>query len=83
MAEKTYELKDCPFCGSDKIGFSAKVASRKRNEANFHVAAYCKDCNCYGPRILVKIKSDKNYPQLNDKTMQYKLAADAWNNRKE
>ena len=75
------ELKPCPFCGSTKLGLSERVNSRKRMEASYRVAVYCKNCNCYGPRILVKIKAPHTYPPLKDTNASRRLAADAWNNR--
>lgn len=46
-------LRSCPFCNGDNLGYSIKVASRKRDSATYHVCIYCKDCNCYGSRVLV------------------------------
>lgn len=49
-----YNLKECPFCGSDKLDFSLKTS-----EAGYHACVYCKSCHTYGPRVLVK--SDTRY----------------------
>lgn len=74
-------LKPCPFCGNMDIGYSIKVASRTRAKANYHVCMYCKECNCYGKRVLVTINSNVRSDLEHDADIR-KLAEDAWNNRK-
>lgn len=69
----------CPFCGSDNIGYSIKTMGRRANK--YHVAMYCKDCNCYGKRTIVDGKNE--FRSGIEKIPEYKqLAIDAWNTRK-
>lgn len=75
------KLKNCPFCGSNKIGYSIKTCGSYRGQ--YHVAMYCKDCNCYGKRTLIKLTEEeyRRYDVENNK--EYKeLAIQAWNTRK-
>lgn len=75
----TDKLKPCPFCGSEKIGYSIKTT--RRWERKYHVAMYCKDCNCYGARVL--ITPTEEYRSDVEKNEEYKkLAIEAWNTRK-
>lgn len=74
------QLKPCPFCGSKKLGYSIKVASRTRDTANYHVCMYCKDCNCYGKRVLVHVGDICRRDVENNAELR-KLAEEAWNNR--
>lgn len=74
------KLKPCPFCGSKKLEYSIKVASRTRDTANYHVCIYCKNCNCYGKRVLVHIDNICR-KDIEDKIELRKLAEEAWNNR--
>lgn len=72
-------VKSCPFCGSDNIGYSIKTMGRRANK--YHVAMYCKDCNCYGKRTIVDGKNE--FRSGIEKIPEYKqLAIDAWNTRK-
>lgn len=73
------KLNPCPFCDSEKIGYSIKTTGRW--ERKYHVAMYCKDCNCYGARVLItpteECRSDV------EKNEEYKkLAIEAWNTRR-
>lgn len=69
----------CPFCGSHRIGYSIKTMGRRANK--YHVAMYCKDCNCYGKRTIVDGKNE--FRSGIEKIPEYKqLAIDAWNTRK-
>ena len=69
----------CPFCGSHNIGYSVKTTGRW--ERKYHVAMYCKDCNCYGKRILITPTETSRYDV--ERNIEYKqLAIDAWNTRK-
>lgn len=74
------QLKPCPFCGSKKLGYSIKVASRTRDTANYHVCMYCKDCNCYGKRVLTHV-NDRCRRNVENNAELRKLAEEAWNNR--
>ena len=47
----TNAVKCCLFCLSSKLGISNKTTTFQRKRKR-HVAVYCKDCNCYGPRVL-------------------------------
>lgn len=69
----------CPFCNSHRIGYSIKTMGRRTNK--YHVAMYCKDCNCYGKRTIVDGKN--KFRSGIEKIPEYKqLAIDAWNTRK-
>ena len=73
------KLKNCPFCGSNKIGYSIKTCGSYRGQ--YHVAMYCKDCNCYGKRTLIKPTETARWEI--EKNESYKeLAIQAWNTRK-
>lgn len=71
------ELKPCPFCGSNHLGISDKTTtiSYKRKR---HVAVYCKDCNCYGARI---IGEEQSYNSATDEAKSKAIVA--WNQRAE
>ena len=72
------KIKCCPFCGSDKIDYSIKTTGRW--ERKYHVAMYCKDCNCYGKRILITPLETSRYDV--ERNVKYKqLAINAWNTR--
>lgn len=73
-------MKPCPFCNSRNIEYSIKVASRTQAKANYHVCMYCKDCNCYGRRVLVTLDNHVRRNIENNANIR-KLAEDAWNNR--
>ena len=73
------ELLNCPFCGGENIGYSVKTTGRW--ERKYHVAMYCKDCNCYGKRVLVT--PTENTRCAVERNEEYKkLAIKAWNTRK-
>lgn len=72
------KVKPCPFCGSEKIDYSVKTCGRISGK--YHVAMYCKECNCYGARVLITPK-ETNRCSI-EKNHEYKqLAIDAWNRR--
>ena len=72
------KIKSCPFCGSHNIDYSIKTTGRW--ERKYHVAMYCKDCNCYGKRILITPLETSRYDV--ERNIEYKqLAIDAWNTR--
>ena len=76
-------IKSCPFCGSNNIGYSIKTMGRSKK---YHVAMYCKDCNCYGKRTIVEVSTDSKYAFRSDveKDPTFKqMAIDAWNTRSE
>ena len=45
------ELKSCPFCGSNKLDVSCKTTTSSTGRV-YHVVVFCKECRCYGPRVL-------------------------------
>ena len=45
------ELKSCPFCGSNKLDISCKTTTSSTGRI-YHVVVFCKECRCYGPRVL-------------------------------
>ena len=72
------ELKPCPFCGGNKIDYSIKTTGRW--ERKYHMAMYCKECNCYGARVLVTPTETNRY-DIEKNTEYKKLAIEAWNRR--
>jgi Lar family restriction alleviation protein len=73
------KLLPCPFCGGEDIGYSVKTTGRW--ERKYHVAMYCKDCNCYGKRVLVTPTENTRYDV--ERNEEYKkLAIKDWNTRK-
>lgn len=73
------KIKSCPFCNSNNIGYSIKTCGSYRGQ--YHVAMYCKDCNCYGKRTLIKPTETARWEI--EKNESYKeLAITAWNTRK-
>lgn len=71
-------LKDCPFCGSNNIDYSVKTAGR----IGYHMSMYCKDCHCYGKRVLIK-PTEKRLSDIAKNSKYKQLAIEAWNTRKE
>ena len=73
------KLLPCPFCGGEHIDYSVKTCGRW--ERKYHVAMYCKDCNCYGARVLITPTESTRYDV--EKNQKYKqLAIEQWNTRK-
>lgn len=72
------ELKCCPFCGGEDIGYSVKTTGRW--ERKYHVAMYCKDCNCYGKRVLITPTENTRYDVEHNEEYK-KLAINSWNTR--
>lgn len=72
------DLEPCPFCQETNLGFSDKTTTIDRKRKR-HVAMYCKDCHCYGPRLIVP---EVGYANRDGKKEAWDLAADAWNSRK-
>lgn len=74
------KLKPCPFCGSNDIRFSAKTSTSNRNRI-YHFAMYCRDCNCYGSRVLWSHDGKTNRYDF-DKHLEFRQwAENAWNRR--
>ena len=72
------KLKPCPFCNGENIDYSVKTTGRW--ERKYHVAMYCKDCNCYGKRVLITPTEISRYDV--ERNAEYRqLAEDAWNTR--
>lgn len=70
----------CPFCGGTDIRYSIKTTTISYKRA-YHVTAYCNNCHCYGPRILVKVDEDASrYDVARDKQLE-EAAYEAWNKR--
>ena len=79
------KLLPCPFCSSNNIGYSIKTKGIRANK--YHVAMYCKDCNCYGKRTIVDVDvdADREYAFRTDveRNAEYKqIAIKHWNTRK-
>lgn len=74
-------MQPCPFCKSTNIEYSIKVSSRTRTSSTYHMSMYCKNCFCYGPRILVKPKETRRIDIENNITYKQR-AIDAWNRRR-
>ena len=80
-----YNLKPCPFCGSMKLDISAK-RSQTYDYTNYRTCVYCKACNTYGPRVLVRCNKPDTPPYLQIMNIDYNeeakaKAIGAWNNR--
>jgi hypothetical protein len=75
------KIKCCPFCGSDKIDYSIKTTGRW--ERKYHVAMYCKDCNCYGKRVLITPVDNESRFEVERNPKYKQLAINAWNTRSE
>lgn len=72
------DLKPCAHCGCETIGYSAKVAATGRVR-KYHIAMYCEECHCYGPRILVSLPVGQCSKVRGEEYR--KLAIEAWNRR--
>ena len=72
------KLKPCPFCGSNNIDYSIKTCGSYKRQ--YHISMYCKECNCYGKRTLIKPIETTRWEI--EKNESYKeLAIAAWNTR--
>lgn len=72
------KLKPCPFCNGENIDYSVKTTGRW--ERKYHVAMYCKDCNCYGKRVLIT-PTETNRIEIGRNPYYRQIAEDAWNTR--
>ena len=73
------KIKSCPFCGSNNIDYSIKTCGSYRRQ--YHVAMYCKECNCYGKRTLIK-PTETSRCDIEKNNGYKELAIQAWNTRK-
>lgn len=73
------KIKSCPFCGSNNIDYSIKTCGNYRKQ--YHVAMYCKECNCYGKRTLIKPTETTRW-EIGKNENYRELAITAWNTRK-
>ena len=75
------ELKPCPFCGSTDIKLSMKTMGRW-DVHKFHIAMYCKTCNCYGKRSIYEYKGER-YSGFRKKMQEeaLEIAMREWNTR--
>ena len=76
------KLLPCPFCSSNNIGYSIKTKGIRAKK--YHVAMYCKDCNCYGKRTIIDVDTDGDYAFRTDveRNPEYKqIAIKSWNTR--
>ena len=72
------KLKPCPFCGSNNIDYSIKTCGSYKRQ--YHISMYCKECNCYGKRTLIKpIGTARREIEKNESYKE--LAIVAWNTR--
>jgi hypothetical protein len=69
----------CPFCGSHNIDYSVKTTGRWKRQ--YHLALYCKECNCYGKRVLITPAENESRFEVERNPKYKQLAIDAWNNR--
>ena len=77
------EARPCPFCKSENLDASMKVSSASAKTRKYHYTVYCKSCNAYGPRVLVKLEN-KPYTsreELANNPEAIRQAIEAWNNR--
>lgn len=87
MDISNYNLKPCPFCGSNKLDISSKRV-QTYDYTNYRTCVYCKDCYGYGPRVLVKhVEPDKPYylrsMNIDFNEVAKEEAVKAWNDRSE
>ena len=77
------KLLPCPFCGSHNIDYSVKTMGLRAKK--YHVAMYCKDCNCYGKRAIVDVECDGYYAfrfEVERNPKYKEIAINNWNTRK-
>lgn len=76
-------LKPCPFCGSDKLGYSEKrVQCDHGRKVRHHGAIYCRKCNAYGRRVLSNKAGAYDYAAIGKAVEGLReKAIEAWNRR--
>lgn len=70
------KVNPCPFCKSKRIGYSLKIHGHF--DKVFHAAMYCKDCNAYGPRVLIH-PGDKDRYEIQINKLYQEMAINLWN----
>ncbi len=71
-------VKPCPYCGRSNIKLSDKTAANGKKR---HIAMYCNNCHCYGPRSIVK--APDSYLLESERSVLYiDGAIENWNKRK-
>ena len=73
-------LLPCPFCNSDKLEFSTKVAKSIYTGTYVRACIYCKNCNTYGPRVNSE-RTDRHYRSNIDYKALRQKAENIWNQR--
>lgn len=74
------KIKPCPFCKSNRIQFSSKTTGNNRRKIQRHIAMYCEDCHCYGPRTIVTLAENESYKDITNEKYQ-NIAISSWNKR--
>lgn len=69
----------CKWCGSEDIKFSNKTTARGSQR---HLAMYCNNCHCYGPRTILKLDKKTYYTSKERQTQGYEIALAKWNGGK-
>ena len=75
--------RECPFCKSNNLDLSIKKTERF-GKVNYQIAYYCKNCRCYGPRVLYNTTRDESRYEAHMSILENELvekAADLWDNR--
>ena len=71
-------LDPCPFCGYTDIKYSVKTTSLSFKRA-WHIAMYCNNCHCYGPRVLIRQDNSLTRHKVEHSVEFRMLAEKAWN----
>lgn len=74
------KIKPCPFCNSTDIRYSTKTTGTNRWKIQRHIAMYCNNCHCYGPRIIITLAENESYEDVNSEKYQ-NIAISSWNKR--
>lgn len=71
-------MKSCPFCKKNDIKFSVTTTQIAFKRA-WHLAMYCNNCHCYGPRVLVHQEGSMSRHTLQRDPQYRNMAEQAWN----